>query len=768
MFSRLGYFIVNHRRRILVGSVVGLVVAAVLGVGVFPRMLSGGFDEDGAESVRAADELEARFDTGEPNVVFLLTVDDAVVAGGFAVDSELATADGTAFVKRLVDRGDLDDVVGYWTLGNAPPLRSVEGDRALVLARIPGDEDSNKAWSDIIADLEENHSGTQGVFDVELGGPGPAFESVGETIEKDLAKAETIAIPITLVLLIGVFGGIVAALLPLAVGVMAIFGAFFVLYLVTGVTDVSVFSLNLVTALGLGLAIDYSLFVVSRFREELANGRSVEDAVIRTVETAGRTVAFSALTVAVSLVGLLVFPLYFLRSFAYAGVGVILVAMLASVVTLPAVLATIGERVDAWQLWKRREPTVGDGFWHRMAVMVMRRPVVVSMSVIALLVLVGLPFLRVEWGVPDQRVLPDGNPMREVSEIIESEFESNEAIAFPVVAIGSVDEAEIEEIAATLSTLDNVGRVDTSTGRYIEGAMVVGPDPSLDDHRAEDAVWFNVVPTVQSISTEGEDLVRSIRGMEMPFDEVLVGGSSAGLIDTKESIFSKVPLAAAWIALSTFVLLFLMFGSLLVPIKAIVLNLLSLTATFGAMVWVFQDGNGSGLLDFTATGLTDVTMPILMFCIAFGLSMDYEVFLLSRIKEEYDRTGDNDAAVAMGLERTGRIVTAAAVLLAVTFLAFATSQITFIKMFGLGLALAVLVDASIVRATLVPALMKLAGDANWWLPCWLRRLYGRIGIVHEGSHDSDDHDPDAHGAPAAPHDRDATANREEALAGAGR
>ncbi|MDH3704827.1 MAG: MMPL family transporter [Acidimicrobiia bacterium] len=723
IFTRLGHAIVRRRRRILVGSVLGLVVAAVVGVGVFPRLQTGGFDEDSAESVRARELLEDEFGTGSPSVVFLATAEP-----GATVDSAQVVADGLAFTEALVARGDLEDVVSYWSLGSAPPLRSDDGTRALVLARIPGDEDTNPEWSATLADLGADHTGAQGTLEVELGGPAELFERVGATIEADLARAEAIAIPITLLLLIGVFGGIVAALLPLGVGVMAIFGAFFVLYVTTGFTDVSIFSLNLVTAMGLGLAIDYSLFVVSRYREELAAGRTVDGAVVRTVETAGRTVAFSALTVAVSLMALLVFPLYFLRSFAYAGIGVLLVAMVASVVTLPAVLAVLGTRVDKLQLWQRTPTPVGEGFWHRMAVTVMKRPVVVSVVVITFLVLLGLPFLRVAWGTPDHRVLPDGDPAREVSEIIRDDFDSNESAAFPVVVRGDVDDVTTDAFATTLSSLDDVARVDATTGRYIGGTMVVGPDATAARHAGNDVTWFNVVPTVEPISVEGEAMVHEIRDLDSGFGETLVGGESASLIDTKEAIFSRVPLAALWIGASTFVLLFLMFGSLLVPAKAIVLNLLSLTATFGAMIWVFQNGNGSGLLGFTATGLTDVTTPILMFCIAFGLSMDYEVFLLSRIKEDYDRTGDNDLAVAMGLERTGRIVTAAALLLAVTFFAFATSQITFIKLFGLGLGMAVLVDASIVRATLVPALMKLAGDANWWLPDWLRRIHDRIGI----------------------------------------
>jgi RND superfamily putative drug exporter len=403
-----------------------------------------------------------------------------------------------------------------------------------------------------------------------------------------------------------------------------------------------------------------------------------------------------------------------------------------SVVSLPALLAVLGPRVDSLRIFRHREVHAGDGVWHRVATGVMRRPVAVAVGGIVFLLALGVPFLGVEWGVPDDRVLPESSEARQQSDILRTDFESSEGDAFPVVALGGAGTAAIERYAAMLSEIDGVARVDSAVGRFIEGTNVV-TDPSLAAFAPEasssgDATWFNVVPSVEPISVEGEEVVGSIRSLDSGFDETLIGGASAGLVDSKAAIFDRVPLAAAIIVVATFVLLFLMFGSLLVPLKAIVLNALSLTATFGLMVWVFQDGNGADLLGFTPTGLTDISMPILMFCVAFGLSMDYEVFLLSRIKKEHDRTGDNDLAVAMGLEKTGRLVTAAALLLSITFFAFATSGVTFIKLFGLGLAVAVLVDAFIVRSTLVPALMKLAGEWNWWAPAPLRRIHERFGI----------------------------------------
>jgi RND superfamily putative drug exporter len=727
MFTRLGHFIVRRRRTVLVATLLGLVLAIVIGGGVFGRLRSGGFDDPGSESVRAADELEAEFDTGGAELVVIVTADD----GG--VDTPAVAAAGMTLTDELADRDGVDDVASYWSLGSPEQLRSADGDRALILMRFPGGEDDADRSTAVTGVIEDLHDREIDGVTLELAGEEAVFAQVGETIEGDLARAEMIAIPLTLLLLLFVFGGVVAAGLPLLVGVVSVFGAFLVLFGVSQFTSVSIFSINLITALGLGLAIDYSLFIVSRFREELALGRSVDDAVVRTVETAGRTVAFSAMTVAVSLSALLIFPLYFLRSFAYGGIGVIIVAMVVSAVALPALLAVLGHRVDSLRLFKRREPKVGEGGWHRLAVAVMKRPVTVALVGVALLLFLGLPFLRVEWGVPDARVLPESNEARAASEVLADGFGSAEADAFPIIATGGIDDAAIEAYAAVVSSVDGVARVDSAVGRFVDGAMVAPADPSLAQFApaastSGDATWFNVVPAVEPISVEAETMIADVRSLDAPFAEVAVGGASAGFVDSRQAIFSRVPLAALLIVLATFALLFMMFGSVLVPFKAIVLNILSLTATFGMMVWVFQDGNGSGLLDFTATGLTDISMPILMFCVAFGLSMDYEVFLLSRMKEEYDRTGDNDLAVATGLEKTGRLVTSAALLLSITFFAFATSDVTFIKLFGLGLAIAVLVDAFIVRSLLVPSLMKLAGDWNWWAPAPMRRFHDRFGI----------------------------------------
>ncbi len=736
MFNRLGRMVVRRRRPVLVISLLVVIAAGALGGGVFGRLSGGGFEDPSADSTLAEEALAEVFGTGVPDYVLLVDARDGAPladgeSGPAAVDDPEVVTAAEAVEQRLADDPAVEEVLSYWSLGSAPPLRSVDGTSALVVVRLAGDENDQQ---EAAARLADELLGDSGPITLSAGGRTPVFEAVAHQIEGDLARAEAVAVPVTLLLLVLVFGGLIAAGLPLVVGLVSVLGTFFTLWLVTLVTDVSVFSINLVTAMGLGLAIDYSLFVVSRFREELRAGRTVEDAVVRTVETAGRTITVSALTVAVSLSALLVFPLFFLRSFAYAGVGVTIVAMLASVVTLPALLASLGTRVDSLRLWRAREPKpVGEGMWHTIAMAVMRRPLVYSLGVVALLLVLGAPFLGVRFGLPDQSVLPESAPARITTERIGDEFASNEAFSLPVVALdaGDPSDEEVDAYAAALSGVANTSRVDAPTGRFIGGQKVLGADPTLESYRASDgsgAVRFNVVPDADPQSEEAEQLVHDLRATPSPFGSTLVGGQSAQLVDTMASIGERLPWAAGIIALATFVLLFLMFGSVLVPLKAIVLNVLSLSATFGAMVWIFQEGHGSGILDFTATGTTDTTTPILMFCIAFGLSMDYEVFLLSRIKEEHDRTGDNELSVARGLERTGRIVTAAAALLSVTFLAFSTSGISFIKLFGLGLTLAVLMDATLIRATLVPAFMRLAGEANWWAPRWMKRIHDRIGF----------------------------------------
>jgi putative drug exporter of the RND superfamily len=767
MLTRFARLATRRSRGVLIAAVLFVVLAGAFGGGVAENLTAGGFEDPATEFSRAEDALDERFDTGVPNVVLLVT------APGGDVDAPGVAEAGRALTDELAAEDHVTDVVSYWSEGGAPPLRSDDGDRALVVARITGDDDQVE---ERIADLGPRYtrSGDGEVLEVEVGGFAQVFHDIGETLERDLLRAEMIALPITLVLLVVIFGSLVAATLPLVVGVLSIIGTFLVLQIMSGFTDVSIYALNLTTALGLGLAIDYSLFVVSRFREELRAGHEPRAAVVRTVRTAGRTVAFSALTVAASLLATLVFPITFLRSFAYAGVAVALLAGLFSLLVLPAILAVLGHRVNSLTLWKRSVSPPEEGFWHRTAMLVMRRPVPFATGAIAVLLLLGAPFLGLRLTQPDDRVLPPGDDGRVVGDVLREEFSSEEAGALSVVPAGDasgVPASEIDAYAVTLAQLPGVSRVDAATGTYCgegvaeqfgcePGQLVLTPDSSARyaGFTGDGGSYLSVVPAVEPLSPEGEDLVHAVRDAEAPY-EVLVTGQSAGLVDITDALFDRLPLALGLIAVITSVLLFLMFGSVVIPAKAIVLNLLSLSATFGAMVWIFQDGHLSGVLDFTATGGLAAAMPILMFCVAFGLSMDYEVFLLSRIKEEHDRGADNVTSVAVGLERTGRIVTAAAALMAVVFLSFALGGVSFMKLFGLGLTLAVLMDAFVIRGILVPSFMRLAGEWNWWAPGPLRRFHDRWGI--SDSVDLDEEPGDAErgaGTLVSAHEQDASGN----------
>jgi len=718
MFMRLGRIVYRRRRLVLAGTVVFLIVAAVTGFSVFDKLKSGGFEDPAAEAARAKVILGDRFDAGSPDLVLLASADGGVNAPG-------AAQSGRELAKSLAAETAVKRVTSPWSGAGAqnadPGLRSDDASKALVLVTLSGSEEQSDRVSER---LQDDYAGKAGELDVQIGGPNVGL---GETIGEDLAKAEMIAIPITLVLLLLVFSGLVAALLPLAVGMIAIFGTFLALFLVTLATDVSIFSINLTTALGLGLAIDYSLLTVSRFREELARGLDTEAAVAQTLQTAGRTIAFSAVTVVVALSALLIFPLYFLRSFAYSGIAVVAIAAAAALLTLPALLAVLGPRVNKFSVRRKRaaRPSAG-GFWYSLSHAVMRRPLLTGAPVVLLLIVLALPFLGVSFSLPDDRSLPPSSEARIVGDSVRNDFGGGAARSFPVV-MPEATPKQTTEMALRISELKQVTRVDSSVGSFAKGAEVDGRGPPPQRFGDDAGSYLEVATDVEAVSPAGEQLVDEVRALDssVPF---LVAGPAADLVDSKEAIFGLMALALLIVAVGTFVLLFLMTGSILIPIKAIVLNILSLGATLGAMVWIFQDGHGADLLDFTATGTLDTTMPILMFCIAFGLSMDYEVFLLSRIKEEHDRTGDTTTAVAVGLQKTGRIMTAAAAVLAVTFLAFATSQVTFIKLFGLGLALAIVMDATLVRGILVPAFMRLAGEANWWAPPFMRRLHQRFGL----------------------------------------
>ncbi|MFM9693566.1 MMPL family transporter [Streptomyces europaeiscabiei] len=704
-------FVTARPRLSLLVALVLTALAVVAGSDVADRLGSGGWEDPAAQSTYATKALEREFPDSNPN--FLLLVD----AGGASVDDPAVAAEAKKLTERLAAEKGVTGVGSYWQTG-VPTLRAEDGGEALIAARLTGDETAVNKTLDRIA---PEFRGTHGPVEVKVGGILAVRHEMQTIIQEDLLRAEMIALPVTLVLLVMVFGSAVAALLPLGVGIVAILGTNAILRGLTEVTDVSVFALNLTTAMGLGLAIDYALFIVRRFREELATGADSLTAVATTLRTAGRTVLFSALTVAVSLAAMMVFPQYFLKSFAYAGIAVVLLAAAAALILLPAALVLLGERVNAWdlrKLFRRRKtsgteggdsPAVEEGAaWGRMAALVMRRAPYFAIATTAGLVLLGLPFLGVKFGTADDRQLPSTAESHVVQQHLRDGFPGTPGGGLAVLAEGEATKTEYAAYKERLADLPEVLRVD--------GPLVQG-----------DWAYFTVQPKGEAVDEGAQRLVGDIRTMDAPFD-TSVTGTAAVLVDTKAAIGDGLPWALSFIAIVTLILVFLLTGSVLIPLQAVLLNALSLTAMFGALVWVFQDGHLSGLLAFTSPGSIETTLPVLMFCVAFGLSMDYGVFLLSRIKEEYDHTGDHTASVRFGLQRTGGLITAAAVILAVVMVAIGTSRVTNTKMLGLGIALAVLMDAMVIRSLLVPAVMRLTGRATWWAPAPLRRFHERFGL----------------------------------------
>jgi RND superfamily putative drug exporter len=691
-------------------------LAVVAGSGVADRLSSGGWEAPDSQSSYATDALARHFPASQPNLVLL------VDGRGAGVDTPAVVREGRDLAGRLAADPAVTGVTSYWAT-HAPVLRAKDGRSAMITARLRGDDN---AIAKEVKRIAPAYRGTHGPVAVTVGGSAAVRHDLQTTIQQDLVRAEMIALPITLVLLVMVFGSAVAALLPLGVGVIAILGTSAVLRGITELTSVSVFAENLTTALGLGLAIDYALFIVRRFREELAGGLPAPAAVGATLRTAGRTVLFSALTVAASLSAMLVFPQYFLRSFAYAGIAVVLLAAGAALIVLPAALVLLGDRVNALDLRKvlgrRRAGAPGSGY-ARVARLVMRRAPVFAVGAVAALLLLGLPFLQVRFGTADDRQLPAAAESHQVQQHIRQEFPGSPDGAITVLTEGAAPD-RLAAYERKIAALPDVVRVD-------------GPVTAEGTR----AAYLTVLPRSEPVDSGTQDLVRRIRDVPSDFT-ASVTGQAAVLVDTKDAIAAELPYAAGIIAVVTLLLVFLLTGSVVIPVQAVLLNALSLTAMFGSVVWVFQDGHLSGLLGFTATGSIETTLPVLMFCVAFGLSMDYGVFLLSRIKEEYDRTGDHRSSIVFGLQRTGGLITAAAVILAVVMVAIGTSRVANTKMLGLGIALAVLMDAMVVRTLLVPAVMRLTGRATWWAPPVLRRFHERFGI----SEDAGPAPASAHGA----------------------
>ncbi|WP_063046762.1 MMPL family transporter [Nocardia pseudovaccinii] len=733
MLVRIAHLATRHPRTILLAAALLAVLCGAFGATVISHMKTGGFTPDDAESSQVAKLIADNFGGAEPNLI-LLVRDDA------GADSPAAKAAGAKVVDTLRSRGDVIGIQSYWSAPQsfASVLRSKDGKSALVLGYITGEESMAQKAAGAIA---EEVTGTSDGVSVYQGGLSSLYHESNEQITHDLAVAESVAIPLSFIVLILVFGSLVAAFLPLAVGIFAILTTLAILRALTVFTDVSIYALNLTTAMGLALAIDYSLFIVSRFREELGNGLDVEAAVVRAVQTAGRTVLYSALTVALSVAALGVFNLYFLQSFAYAGVAVVAAAAAASILILPAVLMVLGHRVNALDLRKplgrlfgwdpHAQRTPEQTFWYRTVQWVMRHAAPVAIAIIVLMLAIGSPFLGVKFGYPDDRVLNAGASAssRTVGDALRSDFQSNAATNATVVLDdyhGSP--AAIGDYAAALSKVEGVSGVLSGSGLYAGGLKVAPGSPQMTN---DTGAFFTVATTVDPFTSAGKTQLDRLRDVPSP-GPALFGGSAAINRDSLDALGARLPLAAGLIALTSFVVLFLFTGSMLLPLKALALNTLSLTAAFGAMVWIFQDGHLSSVFGNSATGYLVPTMPILMFCLAFGMSMDYEVFLLSRIREEWLASGqtaaDNTRAVALGVARTGRIFTAAALLMAIVMAAMVTSKVSFIQMTGLGLTLTVLADATLIRGLLAPALMRLLGTANWWAPAPLARLHAKIGL----------------------------------------
>ncbi len=707
MFETLGRF--AYRRRRLVLALTGVFVALGLawGTGVFGSLANGGFDAPDTEAANAVKTIEQNVGRTGTDVIVLYrdpsgTVADPAFRQSVERDlAELPTADVTA-------------VSTYWST-KSPVFVSKDQHSTYAVLTLAGatPEDRLDTFHKIASQVRSGPAG----LDTKVGGEVAVFDEVNTQTEHDIVKAETISTPIVLVLLVVVFGGLVAASLPLFVGALAILGSFVLLRGLSAITDVSIFSINIVTMIGLGLAIDYALFIVTRFREELARGNDVETALTTTMATAGRTVAFSGVTVGVAISSLVLFPVMFLKSMAYGGAAAVAIAMIAALTALPALLAVLGHRVNNLRIFKARKASSDHGAWYRLAHSVMRRPVRYVVVLVPVLLVLGIPFLSAQLGGVDHRSLPSGATSRTVTETLQRDFPG--AGGSDIYAAVRFDSAPSDPAAALAPYLAGLKQV-----RDVENVRLGG---------YSDGVASVVVHTrFTGQELPARDVVHGLRAVPAPSGtDVQVGGETAAVIDLLDVLKERAPYMAGFIVVVTFLLLFVAFGSFVLPAKALLMNVLSLSAAFGAMVWIFQDGHLSGFLDFTPAGFLDATNPVLLFAVLFGLSMDYEVFLLSRIREEYDKTGDNTQAVALGLQRTGGIITSAALLLIIVVAAFSTSGIVFVKMIGVGLVIAIALDATIVRALLVPATMRLLGRANWWAPAPLARWWKSHGFREE-------------------------------------
>ena len=724
MLERIARLAIRAPRLTVGAAVLVMIGAALFGVQVVGNLSAGGFQDPTSESARAADVLSTKFGHGDVQLLFLVTAPRGAQSGS-------ARAVGKDIVNRLKDSPFVGTVSSPWTLppAAATALVSKDGRSGLVIAGITGGgSDGQKHAKALAGQL----AGPRGAVEVKAGGA-MAYVEINQQSEHDLRLIESVAIPVSFLVLTWVFGGVLAAALPVVVGIMAIIGALAMLRVITFVTPVSTFALNLTAAMGLALAIDYTLLMVSRYRDERADGATAEDALVTMMHTAGRTVLFSGTTVGFSILTLAIFPMYFLKSFAYAGVATVAFTIISALVLTPALISLLGNRINALDIhrlgrWLLRRPDpaprpVHRYFWYRWTRFAMRYAIPLVLVVVTLLVVLGVPFLGVRLGYPDDRVLPPSASARQVGDQLRHDFAADldSAITAVLPDAAGVTPRLLNEYASVLSRVPDVASVSSPGGTFVNGVKA-GP-PTAPTGIAHGSAFVTVNSTAPQFSPASDAQLDRLHAVRTPAGrQVDLTGTAQINRDSAAAIVDRLPVVLAVIAAITFVLLLALTRSVVIPIKAIVLNVLSLTATFGALVWVFQDGHLSGL-GTTTTGTLIANVPVLMFCIAFGLSMDYEVFLVSRIREHWDALPDgertavgNDECVALGLARVGRVVTAAALLMSISFAALSASDVSIMRMFGVGLTLAVLMDASLVRMMLVPAFMHVLGTANWWLP----------------------------------------------------
>lgn len=719
MLEALGHWIVKNRKATLAAYAVFVVAAFAGSAGLFGSLKTQGYDDPGSISASVDRLLISEFQFVEPSVVM-------IVDAPTSVDDPTIAASAEALVGSIQRETGVSRVVSYWTDGKPATMRSTDGRAALITVYFASTTTPEEA-SATAGRLQDSYDGKRQSLSVHVGGLQTIYHAINSRIKTDLTKAESIAIPLNILLLLVVFGTAIAAGLPMVVALAAISGSMLVLFAATQFTDVSVFAVNLVTGLGLGLGIDYALLVVNRFREELHAGHTVDDAVARTVASAGRTVVFSGAAVMLVLASMISFPQYFLKSFAYAGVSVVFFAVLGSLIALPAALAASGHRIDRYAIRKSAAVTKEDGAWAWLSRAVMKRPWPVIVATVAVLGAVASPAFTASFGQVDDRVLPAADRAATAAQLARDRFAGQGSTPIEILIPKRGNTAtDVDRFAETISPLPGVVTIATPN-RIWQGQWLVPQSPPANQ---ESANHYRVtIVTDQGARDQASvDLVREIRGLSAPVG-TMVGGASAIYVDSLGGISGNLGPVLGWLAVATLVILFLYTGSVLLPVKAVLLNVLSLGATLGIITWVFQEGNARSLVgDFTVTGTLDTSTIVLIAVVAFGLSMDYEVFMLSRIKEEHDRGASTVEAVSFGLQKSGRIITAAALLIAVVFLSFISSGVTSIKMLGLGTAVAILLDATVVRGLLVPALMNVAGSWNWWAPAWLRAIHGRVGL----------------------------------------